>query len=349
MGDIILNPACDSCSCQGTHALFIAGDFTTVGGVTQSYVAKLTAGGAVDMGWTAVLNGTVLSMVLAGNAIYVGGNFTTINGVTRNFIGAIDATDGSTLSWNPNANGTVRDIAVDAGIVYFVGGFSTVGGISRPQLAALTTSGVLQAITATFNLNGPDVIAVDSAVAYIFGNWTTINGVPAPSNSGAGITLAGAVTSWAPTVTNASVNDAIIVHGICYVVGSFNSPQARAAAYDLIGAGTLQPWDPVGALGPTIIQGLQIYFDGISLYMGTISGNGLYEIQGGAFTSFNVSATNVRAMAVSNGTIYFGGSFTTVAGQARNRAAAAKLQTSALNASWNPNCNNVVRAMALAP
>ena len=56
----------------------------------------------------------------------------------------------------------------------------------------------------------------------------------------------------------------------------------------------------------------------------------------------------VNAVAYLGGTVYLGGAFTSVDGQPRNRLAACDAATGNL-LSWNPNANNVVRALKVSP
>jgi hypothetical protein len=56
----------------------------------------------------------------------------------------------------------------------------------------------------------------------------------------------------------------------------------------------------------------------------------------------------VNAVAYLGGTIYLGGSFTSVNGQTRNHLAACSALNGALR-SWNPNANGVVRALKVSP
>jgi hypothetical protein len=64
----------------------------------------------------------------------------------------------------------------------------------------------------------------------------------------------------------------------------------------------------------------------------------------------NTPQTNgrVNAVAYLGGTVYIGGSFTTVGGQPRNRLAAFDAASGTL-AAWNPNANGVVRTLKVSP
>src|SRR4051812_19906200 len=53
--------------------LYIAGDFTTVGGQAHAHVAALDATtGAVDAGFTAATGGSVYALALSGGKLYMG-------------------------------------------------------------------------------------------------------------------------------------------------------------------------------------------------------------------------------------------------------------------------------------
>jgi hypothetical protein len=77
-------------------ALFVAGTFNTVGGVTKRKVAKLnpTTGAAVTA-FTAQGNGRGTALAVTNTAVYVGGQFTKINNTTRTGLAALNFTTGA--------------------------------------------------------------------------------------------------------------------------------------------------------------------------------------------------------------------------------------------------------------
>ncbi len=75
-------------SSDGTK-LYVAGSFTTIGGVTRQRVARLNLpSGTVDTGWSANANGIVATVTSNATSVYVGGDFTTIKNTARQRIAA---------------------------------------------------------------------------------------------------------------------------------------------------------------------------------------------------------------------------------------------------------------------
>ncbi len=150
------------------HAV-IAGDFTTVQGVTRNRIARLTPGGGLDPAFAPVsgANGTIRCvLVQTDGRILIGGEFTTYDGVPRNRIARL--LPGGTLdtTFNPGtgANGTVHAMALNASSSYgspnrpvLIGGeFTTFNGTAKGRITQLTSTGV---IDPNFNIgsgaNGP--------------------------------------------------------------------------------------------------------------------------------------------------------------------------------------------------
>ncbi|MFC7486355.1 hypothetical protein ACOCJ7_14005 [Knoellia sp. CPCC 206453] len=123
-------------------AVYVAGDFRTVGGQARNKVAKVSvATGAVDS-FKAGFNNTVIRLALAGNRLYAGGKFTNVGSIERLHVARLDATTGqldttwTANTWGPDGtlrqNGMVQglEVAPNGSLVYLAGPFTTVNGAS---------------------------------------------------------------------------------------------------------------------------------------------------------------------------------------------------------------------------
>jgi uncharacterized delta-60 repeat protein len=142
---------------QSNGQLLAGGNFTAVGPVAESRVARLNSDGSLD---TAFLNGLagadapVNALICqTDNRIMVGGAFTTVDGVRRNFIARL-MTDGSLdTSFNPGsgADNTVNALAetfLTSGTnsvraLYVGGAFGAFNGSSSPGIIRLKNNGTV--------------------------------------------------------------------------------------------------------------------------------------------------------------------------------------------------------------
>ncbi|MFF5074895.1 Ig-like domain-containing protein [Micromonospora olivasterospora] len=107
-------------------ALYVAGSFNTVGGLTKRKVARLDpVTGAPSAAFTAQGNGRGTALAVSNTAVYVGGQFTKINGVNRPALAALNPTTG----------------AVDSGFNLPLSGGIGVGGMLTVQQLKLTHDG----------------------------------------------------------------------------------------------------------------------------------------------------------------------------------------------------------------
>jgi uncharacterized delta-60 repeat protein len=134
---------------QADGKVLIGGSFTTVGGVTRNYVARLNTDGTVDTGFNPNANNTVFGFaVQADGKVLIAGDFTTMGGVARNRIARVNADGSLDTSFNPDANSTVTSLAVQAdGRVLAGGAFSTMGGSTRNRLSRLVNDPATQSLT----------------------------------------------------------------------------------------------------------------------------------------------------------------------------------------------------------
>ncbi len=170
---------------QPDGRVIIAGDFTTVGGVSRNRVARLNADGSVDAEFDPNANGTVVYgtvfsvSVQADGKILLGGQFTTVGGLSRNYVARLNADGSVDTGFNPNANGTVYSLSVQSdGKILLGGNFTTVRGLSRNNVARLNADG---SVDSGFNPNANDdvyslSVQTDGKIL-MGGNFTTVGGV----------------------------------------------------------------------------------------------------------------------------------------------------------------------------
>ncbi len=160
-------------------SVFSAGIFYSIGGVSQSFLAKLSDdSGAADTTWNPEPDNAVRSLAFDASGLYVGGDFANIGGLARNHIAKISASTGAVDSlWNPGADGSVTTLDLDANDnLYVAGAFANIGGYPRTGVAKLVTDG-----SADSNWN-PSIAFVESMTIgagdslYVGGNFTSIRG-----------------------------------------------------------------------------------------------------------------------------------------------------------------------------
>lgn len=311
---------------DGAGGWYVGGEFAAPAGTTQSNLVHLRADKSIDPAFDARVNGVVTELVLDGGTLYVGGMFTRIGGALRNSLAAIDAQSGRATLWNPKPSGpssasetAISSLAISGSTLYVGGAFASIGGQPRNGLAAIDRS----LGTATgWNPDPRDdagvrvlALAVAGATVYAGGEFDTIGG---QSRSGLAAldAVSGAATPWNPNPTNEdratqihalSVSDAIV-----YVGGAMASiggqKRAGLAAIDA-GTGAATGWDPK---------------------LSDASGN-----------------LSVEAIAVADGAVYAGGSFTAAGSQERNSLVALDPVT-AVSTAWNPSPDSRVRALAVS-
>jgi hypothetical protein len=296
-------------------SVYAGGQFMNISGVSRASLAQLsTSAGAAASAWTPNPDNSVWALALDGTTLYVGGYFTSIDGQTRNRLAAFDTTTGNLLAWAPSVDsGNISALEATGSRVYAGGGFSTIGGATRNKLAAFDAS--TGALDPTFdpNLNAPvDAMSLNGGMLYVAGYFSAANGT-ARDKLAAFDTSNGSLASWNPGLPGGSPSDVLATDNAIYVAGSFNT----------IGVGGTAR-NNLAALDRTI----------------------------GIATAWNPNVNGqLNTVAVVDGRIYAGGSFTQVDGENRERLA--ELDPAATVAgdyllSWDPGANSVVNVVAPA-
>lgn len=270
--------------------IYAGGTFSLMNGIDRNCLASFDATTRAATAWNPSPSNTVLSLFPSGNTLYVGGLFSTVAGQPRNGAAAFDASTGALTAWNPNVMrfgvaGDVRAMARVGSTLFLGGDFTQVGGVARQGLApvdattgalspwSLPASGTVYVLRTT---SGPSI----PTTLYVGGNFSTLG--PNSRNCLAAIQDPTAptptVTSWNPDVTGGFVTDlALLIDPAGAAAKSF-----AGGTFTTVG-GTTHPGiaeiDPTGAMIPT---------------------------------NLTVSGGVVSALEFVNGTLYLGGSFTTV-------------------------------------
>jgi hypothetical protein len=317
--------------------IFIGGPFVQAGGHERLYAAAVNRFGELT-DWTADVSGIVRAAAVGDDAVYLGGDFQSAEGgATRKYAAAF-TTGGTLTPWDPDLNANVNTIAVSNGVVYLGGAFYDDGAsTTRNYAAAFTTNGVLTSWDPDLDGN-VNTIAVSNGVVYLGGEFAQVGG-PTTRNHAAAFTTNGVLTSWDPDL-DGNVNTIAVSNGVVYLGGSFyqvggSTTRNYAAAFTT--GGTLTPWDPdlndsVGTDDPV----WAIAHSGSTVFIG-----GQFTDVGGQPRPF-VAATDastgavdpqwnpnpgtsqayVRAIRISDSTVFLGGDFTQLGSTPRRYSAA---------------------------
>jgi hypothetical protein len=174
-------------------ALYLGGDFTTVGGLPRSRLASLDRTTGAVTSWDPDVTGVswptpaVEALVSDGSTLFVGGSFTAVGGQSRLGLAALDLPTGAATGWDPQGDAfVVNALALDGSTLYAGGLFGSLGGQTRVNFAGLdvttaaATSWAPVPNTTIFNsFAETNALAVSGSSIYAGGTFIGIDGVPA--------------------------------------------------------------------------------------------------------------------------------------------------------------------------
>jgi hypothetical protein len=272
-------------------------------------------------------NGNVRAIAQVNQKVYLGGDFDYVGP----YIGSsalLDTSRGFPISSFPKINGTVLAAIPDGNNGWYIGGqFSQVGDLPCNNLAHVLGNNL---IDVSWNPN-PDgnvlVLSVNASWIYVGGNFNDIGGAAQKYIACIGVTTGLPKTNWNPSI-NGSVNSISISGTKVYLGGTFDTANGQRrnhlACLD-VNTGSTTSWNP----NPMILS------------LPTASSNPNLPI-----TSLQSANSVISAVSVYGSTVYIGGIFDSVGGQARKNIAAVDTATGAAT-SWSPNANDKISCLCL--
>ncbi len=338
-------------------SVFISGDFALIDGQQRHRIAKFSRpSGALDA-WAPTVNNAINDIDVEGSYLYAGGQFTKINGLNRPYLAKIHTTTAASVS--PAASPEiVTAVKAHSGKLY-AGANSANFSINQSGASKLdATTGVYVPGIPTVAGN-TWAVEDDGNGGWFLGGVFTAVGDTNVTNLAHVLPDGSVDTDFLPNPNNA-IYTLKRVGNTLYAGGNFTSiggsARNRIAAFD-INTKALTAWNPA----PNNTNVFALAYDGSVLYVGgdftSIGGQARNRIAAlstvtGLATAWNPNAstasTHVRTLTLDGTTLYVGGTFTTIGGQARNRAAAISTATG-LATAWNPNVNQRVRTIVVSP
>ncbi len=361
-------------SASGSGALYVAGNFETIGGQARAGLAKLSTFGIgnADPTWNPNPSSTsdayVRSIAVDNTgAVFVGGSFESIGGQLRSNIaklagsgaGAADAT------WNPGANRDgVDTLTFDgSGSLYAGGDFWTIGGLPRRYVAKLSTSG-LGVVDPSWNPSADSVIETialaGSGLVAVGGPFTQVGGqvhvgLALISSTGTALADADAERLGSARAFAAQPGGGMIVGGEFSRAGE----QRRENILRLQADGTLDlTWNPgADEMVSTLAIGNSgaIYAGGLFGFIGgqyrpgfaklSSTGNGAADPAWNSYT--DCRSSGARLVIDGAGAIYASSCFSTIGGQSREGIAKLSGITGSADPIWDPGVDGSINALAI--
>jgi len=311
-------------------------------------------------------------VVRSGQTIYLGGGFSSLGPPSGGGV-PFDLTAGTPAAGFPQVAGSVSAAVSDGAGGWYIGrSFSSVGGVQRFNLAQVNADMTVSAWNPNGNFTFHDnslgftgvmALAVSGSTVYVGGDFTAI-GTQSRKGIAAVDAVSGAVTGWDPSTNNGWVHGIAVIGSTVYLGGHFGTlggqPRLYLGAVDA-GTGAATAWNP-GAdsdVYALVTDGANLYVGGYFTQVGGQPRSRLAALDAttGLATGWDPSAqgepgnTFVGALALNGATVYAGGRYTTIGGQARRDLAALDATTGSATA-WNPNavecCGGGIEAIAVA-
>lgn len=118
---------------QADKQVIVAGNFSSIGGVTRQGLARIKTDGTVDSTFTPAVNGPIrVVQIQSDGSILIGGSFTTVTSTgsftptVRAYVARLNSSGIVDQSFNPGPNGQINAIALQSDGILLGGTFSVI-------------------------------------------------------------------------------------------------------------------------------------------------------------------------------------------------------------------------------
>jgi len=318
---LLSNGSVSAIARQSDGGLLLGGSFISINGVARSNIARLLPDGTLDPNWNPSADSPVSALAVdSSGAVYVGGSFSNIGGLPRRGIAKLSGGTGAAdVTWNASSNDSIYALALGRdGSIYVGGGeFSNLGSVAKLSAGtgysdsswhrvygfeyvfalAVDPSGAVYAGGSYGSYTGPTVAKLDGNTGQVDPSWVA----PDLGN-----------TNHYVTALATDSSGAVYVGGLFGLRKFSGSTGAADAAW-------VPSSDRVLAL--TIDQSGAVFAGGFSNvanqphgFIAKLSGT-----TGTALPKWSAAAdSGVSALALDpSGTVYAGGSFSSISGRDR--------------------------------
>ncbi len=262
------------------QTVYVAGNFTSIGGVARSRVARVRiSDGAVVAAFNAGnITGQIRDMALVDGRLWIGGAFTHVGGGAQRALATLNPTTGArttymtrVLAGNHNDGNTQVlkfDLSPDGDRLVAVGNFDTLDGVTNHQLLVLDTSGAAAtpadfrtsfytaACSQSFDTYMRDIDFAPSGDFFVVSTTGAYGGSNGPCDTTARFETAATGTNVQPSWVNYTGGDTTygveVTDSVVYVGGHFrwqnNAFRGDAAGQGAVAREGIAALDPLNGL-----------------------------------------------------------------------------------------------------
>jgi putative cell wall-binding protein len=293
-----------------------------------------------------VPNAVVKDVLPMGDSYYIAGSFTFMGPFTGAGV-PLDATSGAVMQpyalvspMLPGSVGALQTVISDGSGGWYVGGaVEEIAGQSRDTIAHILGNGGLDG-DFTIGTDGYVLsLLLNGTTLYVGGDFSTVGGQAREGLAAIDLT-SGTVTNWNPSIeVDADVTSMVLDGTTLYVGGDFTSidgdPRNRLAAIDTTNStpgSYLTAWDPNvdAVVRAMVLNGTTLYVGGEFSTVDGATRNRLAAVDTATTTPGTYATawdpapdgSGINALVMSGSTVYAGGNFNNIGGEARARLAA---------------------------